>query len=266
MQTDRPPLYAVNHYLCPADTPLPVFAARVAQAGFGGIGLTAAALDEMPLPAIASLLDGLGLRVSSINTAGFFRGGGADQAGRNLRLLEAAAALDAAALNVIVGADDESVPLQQARQAVAQALQGFGAQARAAGVRLAIEPLNLSNVFSKSCVNTIAQVEALRDTFGEATINVDYFHLWADPDLPRLLDGQGVPIGLTQWCDVTWTGHPGQARRAPLGAGRLSADGYLDGLAVGCPVELELFIDQLPGMDYARIIDDSARHLGLKGE
>ncbi|AOB25661.1 MULTISPECIES: sugar phosphate isomerase/epimerase family protein [Bordetella] len=266
MQTDRPPLYAVNHYLCPAGTPLPEFAARVARAGFGGIGLTAAALDEMPLPAIASLLDGLGLRVSSVNTAGFFRGGAAGQAGRNLRLLEAAAALDAVALNVIVGADDESVPLQQARQAVARALEGFGAQARAAGVRLAIEPLNLSNVFSKSCVNTIAQVEALRDAIGEATINVDYFHLWADPDLPRLLGGQGVPIGLTQWCDVTWTGHPGQARRAPLGAGRLPAAGYLDGLAVDCPVEIELFIDQLPGMDYARIIDDSARHLGLKGE
>lgn len=266
MQTDRPPLYAVNHYLCPAGTPLPEFAARVARAGFGGIGLTAAALDEMPLPAIASLLDGLGLRVSSVNTAGFFRGGAAGQAGRNLRLLEAAAALDAAVLNVIVGADDESVPLQQARQAVARALEGFGAQARAAGVRLAIEPLNLSNVFSKSCVNTIAQVEALRDAIGEATINVDYFHLWADPDLPRLLGGQGMPIGLTQWCDVTWTGHPGQARRAPLGAGRLPAAGYLDGLAVDCPVEIELFIDQLPGMDYARIIDDSARHLGLKGE
>ncbi|MBN3268356.1 TIM barrel protein [Bordetella bronchiseptica] len=266
MQTDRPPLYAVNHYLCPAGTPLPEFAARVARAGFGGIGLTAAALDEMPLPAIASLLDGLGLRVSSVNTAGFFRGGAAGQAGRNLRLLEAAAALDAVALNVIVGADDESVPLQQARQAVARALEGFGAQARAAGVRLAIEPLNLSNVFSKSCVNTIAQVEALRDAIGEAMINVDYFHLWADPDLPRLLGGQGMPIGLTQWCDVTWTGHPGQARRAPLGAGRLPAAGYLDGLAVDCPVEIELFIDQLPGMDYARIIDDSARHLGLKGE
>ncbi len=266
MQTDRPPLYAVNHYLCPAGTPLPEFAARVARAGFGGIGLTAAALDEMPLPAIASLLDGLGLRVSSVNTAGFFRGGAAGQAGRNLRLLEAAAALDAAVLNVIVGADDESVPLQQARQAVARALEGFGAQARAAGVRLAIEPLNLSNVFSKSCVNTIAQVEALRDAIGEATINVDYFHLWADPDLPRLLGGQGMPIGLTQWCDVTWTGHPGQARRAPLGAGRLPAAEYLDGLAVDCPVEIELFIDQLPGMDYARIIDDSARHLGLKGE
>lgn len=260
------PRFAVNHYLCPPGVSLGEFAGVVADAGFDGIGLTQAAVSEAAPSALRSLLSDRGLNVSSVNTSGFFLGQDAQQARCNERLLATAAALEAPALNVIVGAADASTLLETARAQAEDALAAFAAQARKAGVQLLVEPLWMSNAFTKSCFNSISHARQVFSRIPGLKLNLDYYHLWCDPDLGDTLRGQGCPVGLLQICDVDWADTPNQAVRAPLGEGRLNVLTQLQALqqAPGdYPVELELFINQHPGRDYAALIRDAARQLRL---
>ena len=262
------PRFAVNHYLCPSDVSLDTFTGVVADAGFDGIGLTEAALNEMPLPALQDLLEARGLQVSSVNTAGFFLSEDPAQVERNERLLQIAAELQTPALNIIVGATAPTLPLEQARAQAEAGLAVFAQRAQERGVQLVVEPLWLANAFTKSCFHSVSQ---LRDVFTRIPglkLNVDYYHLWCDPDLGNVLRGADIPVGLLQVCDVTWDDAPNRALRAPLGEGRLSvmeqlaSAGHVKG---DHTVELELFIDQLPGRDYAELIRSAARQLLLQG-
>lgn len=258
--------YAVNHYLCPADIPFRTFAEEVAKAGFDSIGITEAAVQEMGVASLSSLLADMGLGVSSLNTAGFFLSDDPRQDRRNAALLEAAVNLNADALNIIVGAAHESIPLHEARALAQHGLAGMATQAHAAGVQLVVEPMWIANVYSKSCFNSIAQIENVFAAIPGLKMNLDYYHLWADPDIGRVIRGNSVEAGLIQLCDISWQTLPSQALRAPLGEGRLSVLTELETLGWqpgGCTLELELFIDQLPGRDYAQLIREAASCLGL---
>jgi len=265
------PKYAVNHYLCPTGVSLETFADTVASAGFDGIGLTEAALAESqladrPVSALRHLLAERGLSVSSVNTAGFFLSDDPAQSERNTRLLEAAAGLAPAALNIIVGAGDLALPLEAAREQAEAGLARYAERARQAGVQLIVEPMWVANAFGKSCFHSIAQVEAVFSRIPGLKLNLDYYHLWCDPDLGRVLRGQGCEIGLLQICDVDWPQTPNQAVRAPLGEGKLPVLGQLadmQRIPGAYPIELELFINQLPGRDYAELIRSAARQLNL---
>lgn len=260
------PRYAVNHYLCPPDVSLATFVGTVADAGFDGIGLTEAALQQMPLPDLRAMLAERQLAISSVNTAGFFLSDDPQQAQRNTWLLNATAELDAPVLNIIVGASEPAVPLETARTRAEEWLASFAERAQTAGVQLIVEPMWLANTFTKSCFQSISQIDDVLSRIPGLKLNLDYYHLWSDPDLGRVLRGQGCPVGLLQICDITWDTAPNHAVRAPLGEGRLSILEQLTALghAPGdYSIELELFIDQLPGRNYADLIRDAARQLLL---
>lgn len=254
----------INAYLRPADMALPAFLDRVAAHGFCGVGLTQRALDDMTLPALRRELRARELAVSSLNSAGYFV---ADDmrphAARNLALLDTAAALGAHALNVIVGATP-ALPLREARARAAEGLSWLAGEAAARGVTLVLEPLHPNTAQLRSCLNTLAQCAALAPGM---PVNLDYFHLWWDPDLDGLTDGAGPPLGLVQVCDVGG-GLPdgGLPRRLPLDEGLLQA-GWRDLVArvrarwPAVSIELELFADQLPGRDIDPILADTARLL-----
>lgn len=262
----RVPSYAVNHYLCPADVSFSDFARVVAEAGFHAVGVTERALDELGVGPMARVLDDLGLGVSSVNSAGFFLSDDPAQPARNAALLEAAGQLKADALNVLVGGGPESLCLEQAREQALAGLAAFAADARTARVPLVVEPMWLANVFGKSCVNSIVQLERAASSIPGLALNLDYYHSWADPDLGRVLRGESLPVGLLQICDVDWAEQPNQALRAPLGEGRLRV---LDQLAAhrwqpgNYPVELELFAHLLPGRDHRQLIHQAGRLLEL---
>lgn len=258
--------YAVNHYLCPADVSLAAFADVVAAAGFDSIGLTEAALTQMPLPALRSLLIERRLHVSSINTAGFFQSEDINQAQRNTRLLEAAAELEASVLNIIVGAAGPELLLEVARARAEEGLAAFAEHARAMDVQLVVEPLWLVNIFTKSCFQSISQINGVMSRIPGLKLNLDYYHLWSDPDLGQTLRGENGSIGLLQVCDIGWQDTPNHVVRAPLGEGRLSVLAQLADMGRipgDYPIELELFIEQLPGRNYADVIRDAARQLFL---
>lgn len=258
----------INAYLCPADMTLPAFLDRVVAYGFCGVGLTQRSLDEMPLPMLRQELRARGLGVSSLNSAGYFV---ADDMrpheARNLALLDAAAALEAHALNVIVGATPD-LALREARARASDGLAWLAGEAVACGVTLVLEPLHPNTAMLRSCINTIAHCAAVAPGMA---LNLDYFHLWWDPDLDALTDGTGAPLGLVQVCDVGGAlPEGGLPRRLPLDEGLLPS-GWRDLLArcatswPAVPVELELFADQMPGRDIEPILAETVRLLsGLR--
>ena len=56
--------------------------------------------------------------------------------------------------------------------------------ARAAGVKLAIEPLHPMYAADRACINTLGHANDLCDALGPGIgVAVDVYHLWWDPDL-----------------------------------------------------------------------------------
>ncbi|HYF17826.1 MAG TPA: sugar phosphate isomerase/epimerase family protein [Ramlibacter sp.] len=250
---------SVNHYLCPEGLSCIAFMDQAVAHGYSGIGLTAAALRELPPARLRTELAARGLRVSSVNSAGYFLQPDfeATQAKANLQLLQAAAELQAP-LNVIVGGNP-ALALAQARPEAVDGLGRLAESARGLGVRLVVEPLHPVQARGKSCLNTIAQVEAAFAQVPGLALNADLFHLWWDPDLQRLLRGDSVPIALLQVCDVADAAPAQQLpRRVPLDEGCLDWRACVGAVRRAFPraeVELELFAEQLPG----RALDELLR-------
>ncbi len=253
--------FSVNHYLCPATMALPEFLDVVSRAGFGGVGLTQRALAELSLPALRRELAARQLRVSSLNSAGFFLGETDHvQQDLNSRLVAAAADLQARVLNVLPGRDPAlSTPASQA--AIADGFQALAGVSLAAGVRLALEPLHATRARTRSCVNTIATAAAMMTgPVSSVTLNLDMYHLWDDPDLEQAMAGIGPRIGLVQICDI------GEQRRLPLDEGDVDWRSFVRGIQArhaDVPIELELFADQLPGRSAVDIIGGAARRLSM---
>jgi sugar phosphate isomerase/epimerase len=92
---------------------------------------------------------------------------GAVQATLDVKLLDAAAALDAP-VSVILGgtlhaatAGDDAPSLREAWRRAAEGLARLAEHARATGVRLALEPLHPLAVGTKGCINQLLHAGAL---------------------------------------------------------------------------------------------------------
>lgn len=252
---------AVNHYVCPEGLPCVAFLDEAARRGYGAVGLTRAALSELPAHRMRQELAARGLHVSSVNSALLSpeRTDGMDD---NAWLLDAAAELDAP-LNIIV-TGTAAMPLSQARNCATDVLAGFAGRAQQRGVRIVLEPLHPLHARGRSCVNTLAQVAAIREQVPTLAVNADFFHLWWDPDFDRLLLGDWMPVGLLQVCDVAPAEDLALPRRVPLD------EGFIDWRAClrsamrafpDTPVELELFADQLPGRAWVDLLRTNASAL-----
>lgn len=261
---DRIP-YSVNHYLCPPAMPLSEFLDAVVRHGFSAVGLTQRALDEMAPGQIARELRARELRVSSINSAGYFLGDGPEvqaQRHRNEALLQVAEELGQGILNVIVGGS-MGQPLPQARRRAAEHVRQFAQRAADRGVRLMLEPMNPMNVMHRSCLNGIDQALAWREGLPAVSVNLDAFHVWWDPGLQGVLEGH-APVGLYQVCDVYIDAVTGISRRMPLGEGSLDWAQALREVRHAYPdidIELELFAEQHPGRDPIDILARCAESL-----
>jgi len=108
----------------------------------------------------------------------------------NLRAIEEAAELSAGCLIVVVGGLPEgSRDIVGARAQVVDGLAEVLPHARAAGVRLALEPLHPMQV-SIACMNTLEQALDLCDALdpdqsGALGVAVDVYHAWWDPKLEQ---------------------------------------------------------------------------------
>jgi sugar phosphate isomerase/epimerase len=177
-------------------------------------GITAIApwrdqVAKIGLDEAARIVRDNGLRVTDLCRGGMFPA--ADAAGRrravddNKRAIDEAAALNAAALVLVVGGLPEgSHDIAAARAMVRDGIAAVLPHARACNMPLAIEPLHPMYAADRACVNTLAQALDLCDELGEgAGVAIDTYHVWWDPELFTQIAraGAGQKIFAHHICD-----------------------------------------------------------------
>lgn len=177
-----------------------------ARHGIAGISPWRDKLHEAGTAQGARLVRDAGLQVS-----GLCRGGWYTEAGRltqevkddNMRAVDEAAALGAACLVMVVGGlPNGSRDIAHARAIVAEGLAHTLDHARAAGVKVAIEPLHPMYAADRACVNTLSQALDLCDTLGDGIgVALDVYHCWWDPDLMPQIARAGDRILAFHICD-----------------------------------------------------------------
>jgi len=179
-----------------------------ARAGVTAISPWRDKVAECGLGRAAALCRSHGMTVTGLCRGGMFPA--AAEAGRrkaldeNFRAIDEAAALAAKCLVLVAGGlPGGSKDIPDARRQVRLGLAELLPRARAAGVRLAIEPLHPMYAADRACVNTLAQALDLCDEFSDDHLGVavDVYHVWWDPDLPRELARAGRRILAYHVCD-----------------------------------------------------------------
>jgi sugar phosphate isomerase/epimerase len=157
-------------------------------AGIHGITVWRNVLEGQNLNEAKTLLNDFGMNAVSVARGGFFpsvekekRQAAIDD---NLWAIEQAAGIGAPVLVLVCGADRRQ-PLEKSREQIKKGILKVIPQAKAAGVKLAIEPLHPMYAGDRSAIVTLAQAN---DVAGEINsdfvgVAVDVYHLWWDNTL-----------------------------------------------------------------------------------
>ncbi len=216
--------FAVSLYAAPPDFGAADFCAMLARRGIGGIGLTARAVEAHAPDALARLLRTHDLVATSLNSAGYVLHDdpslAAAQSALDTRLFEAAQALGAP-VNVILGGTLHAggLDLRSARARSAEGLARLSARADELGVRLALEPMHPAAIGTRSCVNQLAQAQALLALHPRLGLTLDFYHSWWDPDLAPTIRSAAERIFVAQVCGLDVPADGSAPRRTHLGAG-----------------------------------------------
>ena len=243
--------FAVSHYVCPPDYPLRRFFDEAAEAGAGAVALTVRATREAPIRELNSILRDSGLKVSSLNSAGYLthpQGRVWNEQDRLNRLLvEAAAELDSGVLCVISGGLAASgTTLDATRRLMEDRLADLAQFASSHDVRLGLEPIHPAEVMQKGCVNTIADAIRIIDPLDGVGLILDHFHSWWDADIRTAFTNNRAHISLLQFCNICEPDRGGPFRRgAPSDGGTAPTDLIRHAEACGYDgwYEFEIFDD-----------------------
>ena len=187
-------LCAINTATLGHREPILTVVERIARAGFGAIAPWRREVEGEDVPRIARAIRDAGLAVSGYCRSTYFPA--SDAAGRaraleeNRRAVDDAATLGADCFVLVVGSlPPGSRDLARARAEVAEGTAKLLEYARAAGVRLALEPLHPMYAGDRSCLCTLAQAldlaEAIEGPADAPCLGVvaDAYHIWWDPGL-----------------------------------------------------------------------------------
>ena len=175
--------------------PIATVVDAVARAGFGAICPWRRELDGGDVAAVSRRIRDAGLKVSgycrstdipALEPARFL-----ENIEDNRRALDQAAVLGAACFVMVVGSlPPGSRDLPAAWAQVEEGTALLLDHARAAGVRLALEPLHPMYANDRSCLNTLEQALDMADRIEPPTgrppqlgVAVDLYHVWWDPKL-----------------------------------------------------------------------------------
>jgi sugar phosphate isomerase/epimerase len=163
-------------------------AQKFAAAGVNGITVWRDTLAGRDINQTGRLLRDHGLSVVSLCRGGFFPGKTAAERQKALddnRLAIAEAhALGAPHIVLVCGAVPGQ-PLTESRQQILDGIAALLPECRAAGVKLAIEPLHPMYADARSAVNTLGQANDMVEKLQSPLVGVaiDVYHLWWDPSL-----------------------------------------------------------------------------------
>jgi len=160
---------------------------QYARAGVKGISVWRDTLVGRDVKASGKQLRDAGLNIVSLVRGGFFPA--LDAADRqkaideNRRCIDEAAALGAPIIVLVCGAVFGQ-PLAESRKQITEGIAAVLPHARAAGVKLAIEPLHPMYADTRSAITTLKQANDIAAQF-DATVGVavDVYHVWWDDQL-----------------------------------------------------------------------------------
>lgn len=161
--------------------PLAEMVAGCVAAGVPAVGLWREQVADHGLAATAELVRDAGLAVTSLCRGGFFQEPGWYE--ENRRAIDEAVALGAPVLVLVSGGlPAGSRDIEAARAHVGEAIGRLVPHARAAGVRLAVEPLHPMYASDRCVVSTLGQALDLVAPYPAeaAGVVVDTYHLWWD--------------------------------------------------------------------------------------
>ena len=158
------------------------------SAGVKGITVWRDALNGRDIRKAGALARESGLSIVSLCRGGFFP---STDAGKrklaiddNRRAIEEAAQLGAPLVVLVCGADPGQ-SLEESRAQIQEGIEAVLPDARAANVKLAIEPLHPMYADTRSAINTLAQANDMAEAINSPLVGVavDVYHLWWDPAL-----------------------------------------------------------------------------------
>lgn len=163
--------------------------ARYSAAGIGGITMWRYNLEGRDIRAVGWQTREAGMKIVSLCRGGFFPAATAEGRQKgiddNRRAIEQAHELGTNLIVLVCGAAPGQ-PLTESRKQIADGIAAVLAEATAAGVRLAIEPLHPMYADDRSAVNTLRQANEICDALGSPEvlgIAADVYHIWWDPEL-----------------------------------------------------------------------------------
>ena len=157
-------------------------------AGIQGITVWRNVLEGQNLKDCKKILDDHNMNVAGVARGGFFpsveaqnRKAAIDD---NLLAIEQSAAIGAQVLVLVCGADGRQ-PLEKSREQIKDGILKILPEAKAAGVKLAIEPLHPMYAGDRSAINTLTQANDMAEELNSEYVGVavDVYHLWWDDNL-----------------------------------------------------------------------------------
>mgnify|MGYP001767282437 CR=1 FL=1 len=163
-------------------------ARNYSKAGVKGITVWRDTLEGRDIIKTGDMLRGSGLHVVSLCRGGFFAN--TEKTKRDLaitdnrRAVEEAFKLGTDKIVLVCGADPRQ-SLEDSRKQIYDGICEVLPDAKAAGVKLAVEPLHPMFADTRSAVNTFRQANDLAEAIDSEYVGVavDVYHLWWDPDL-----------------------------------------------------------------------------------
>ncbi len=161
---------------------------KFSEAGVKGITVWRDALTGRNIKQTGQLLRDSGLEIVSLCRGGFFPSTDASKRKAalddNRKAIEEAAELGAPMIVLVCGSDPNQ-PLEESRKQIQEGIETVLPEAKAAGIKLAIEPLHPMYADTRSAVNTMEQANDMATAINSSNVGVavDVYHLWWDPHL-----------------------------------------------------------------------------------
>jgi sugar phosphate isomerase/epimerase len=165
-------------------------AKKYSAEGVKGITVWRDALIDRNVKQTGQLLRDHGLEIVSLCRGGFFPNRENEKRKLaiedNLKAIEEAAELGTQVIVLVCGADPTQ-SLEDSRKQIQEGIETILPQAKAAGIKLAIEPLHPMYADTRSAINTLAQSNDMAEQINSPYVGVavDVYHLWWDPFLEQ---------------------------------------------------------------------------------
>lgn len=225
--------------------------ANYRKAGVPAVTVWRQWLEPQGLEESARMLQDSGLRVTSLCRGGFFPALSED--GRktalddNRRAIAEAHAIGAPLIVLVCGAVP-GMPLSEARKQIAEGIAAVLPEARAAGVKLSIEPLHPMFSDARSAVNSLTDANDMAAELddGHVGVTVDVYHVWWDSRLEAEIRRAGRRILSFHVCDWRTPTRDLLNDRGLMGEGCIDIRGirsWVEQAGFKGDIEVEIFSD-----------------------